>query len=305
MAEQTKVRTDGVRANGVLKDEQVHEQDYRRVPFEEPNSLVLLLGGYEGPLDLLLGLARQKRVDLQHISIKSLAEQYLAFIARAKDLHLAIKAEYLVMAVHLARMKARLLLPRDNAEATDAATSAEALRENLLLLDRARETARLLRNLARLGSHFFSCGVAQKALPETIVDWEVEASLFELLQSYAKIERRRDIQAKRLHIRAPHLYDSTQASLALEPQLDEQWRDLLSLVPVSLLRQAENEEDSGLFLKSIISGFFSAALDLTNFSTRGKAYAELQQPSIDSPLQIRLRADERTNSGLKAGQSGT
>ena len=281
-------------ANTRVDDAPNDEQDYRRGHAEQVNSLVLMLDGYEGPLDLLLGLARQKRVDLQHISIKALAEQYLAFIERAKNLHLAIKAEYLVMAVHLARMKARLLLPRDNAEADEAITSAEVLRENLLLLDRARETARLLRNLPRLGSQFFACGKVEKALPEAIVDWEVEANLFELLQSYVKIERRRERQAKRLHIRALRLYDFTQANLALKPQLDTQWRDLLSLVPTNLLKQAENEEDSKLFLKSIISGFFSAAIDLTNFSTSGKAYAELYQPSSDSPLQIRLRQDERT-----------
>ena len=282
--------TEQARTEQANNDEQV----YRREHSEQVDSLVLMLDGYEGPLDLLLGLARQKRVDLQHISIKALAEQYLAFIERAKDLHLAIKAEYLVMAVHLARMKARLLLPRDNAEADEAITSAEVLRENLLLLDRARETAGLLRDLPRLGSQFFACGKVEKALPEAIVDWEVDANLFELLQSYVKIERRRERQTKRLHIRALRLYDFTQASLALKPQLDTQWRDLLSLVPTNLLKQAENEKDSKLFVKSIISGFFSAAIDLTNFSTRGKAYAELYQPSSDSPLQIRLRQDERT-----------
>lgn len=292
MAEQADSPVDDV-SDYMPNDGHRDEQDYKQEHNEQANSLVLMLGGYEGPLDLLLGLARQKRVDLQHISIKALAEQYLAFIARAKNLHLAIKAEYLVMAVHLARLKARLLLPRDNTEADEAIASAGALRENLLLLDRARETARLLRNLPRLGLHFFSCGKVEKTLPEAIVDWEVEADLFELLQSYVKIERRRDRQTKRLHIRSLRLYDFTQASLALKPQLDMQWRDLLSLVPASLLKQAENEEDSRLFLKSIISGFFAAALDLTNFSTRNKAYAELYQPSSDSPLQIRLREGQR------------
>ncbi len=292
MAEQANSPVDDV-PDDVPSDGHRDEQDYKQEHNEQANSLVLMLGGYEGPLDLLLGLARQKRVDLQHISIKALAEQYLAFIERAKNLHLAIKAEYLVMAVHLARLKARLLLPRDNTEADEAIASAGALRENLLLLDRARETARLLRNLPQLGLHFFSCGKAEKTLPEAIVDWEVEADLFELLQSYVKIERRRDRQAKRLHIRSLRLYDFTQASLALKPQLDMQWRDLLSLVPASLLKQAEKEEDSRLFLKSIISGFFAAALDLTNFSTKSKAYAELYQPSSDSPLQIRLREGER------------
>ncbi len=254
------------------------------------NSLVLALGGYEGPLDLLLGLARQKRVDLQHISIKSLAEQYLEFIERAKKLHLAIKAEYLVMAVHLARMKARLLLPRDNVEGEEAEKSAEALRENLIWLESARKIARLLRDSPRLGVQIFAGASVQNSPPTTLVEWEVEANLFELLQSYAKIERRREYKTKQLRIRPLSIYESEQAKNTLKPRIVSQWRDLLSLVPDELLRQAESEEDSKLFIRSVIASFFSAALDFTNYNMSPKAYAELSQPSFDSPLQIRTLA---------------
>ena len=269
----------------------------------EHENLVLSLGGYEGPLDLLLGLARQKRVDLKHISIATLAQQYLDFVAKAKRLHLAVKAEYLVMATHLARMKARLLLPRDKACGAQAEKSADLLRENLLWLESARQTARFLRTLPRLGSQIFACGDVRRTLPDSIVEWELDANLFELLQSYVAIERRRDRQAKRLRIRALRLYDLQDARSSLKAQLDEQWRDLLRLIPAAVYRQAELEENPKLFLKSVVSGFFSAALDLSNNNSSAqttaeqlhtksaykRAYAELYQPSPESPLQLRLR----------------
>ena len=287
-------------------------------PSEQDEVLILSLGNYEGPLDLLLGLARQKRVDLKHISIATLAQQYLDFVAHAKRLHLAVKAEYLVMATHLARMKARLLLPRDKAEGAQGEKSAAALHENLLWLENARQTARFLRTLPRLGSETFARGIVQKTLPDSVVEWELDANLFLLLQSYVAIERRRDRQAKRLRIRALRLYDTQEAHAALKAQLDGQWRDLLGLIPAAVYRQAEKEENPKLFLKSIVSGFFSAALDLSNnsgnaqetlppqsdkgqnFSSESRhpasknrekhAYAELYQSSPESPLRLRLRS---------------
>ncbi len=292
-------------------------------PSAEDESLILFLGSYEGPLDLLLGLARQKRVDLKHISIAALAQQYLDFVAQAKRLHLAVKAEYLVMATHLARMKARLLLPRDKVESAQGERSEAALRESLLWLENARQTARFLRTLPRLGAEIFACGAAHKTLPDSVVEWELDANLFELLQSYVAIERRCNRQAKRLRIRALRLYDLQDARSTLKAQLDEQWRDLLRLIPAAVYRQAEKEENPKLFLKSVVSGFFSAALEISTNNRNApktlppsqsrkdgqpsseerpadskdreayaeRAYAELYQPSPESPLQLRLRSE--------------
>ncbi len=268
-------------------------------PSAQDESLILCLGGYEGPLDLLLGLARQKRIDLKHISIATLAQQYLDFVLHAKRLHLAVKAEYLVMATHLARMKARLLLPRDKAESALGEKSAAALRENLLWLESARQTAHFLRTLPRLGSDIFACGAVHKTLPDSIVEWELDASLFELLQSYVAIERRRDRRAKRLRIRALRLYDLQEARSTLKAQLDGEWRDLLRLIPAAVYRQAEKEENPKLFLKSVVSGFFSVALELSNNngnaqrtkkttqtgqSRRAGNAASDKSPIVDSPI---------------------
>ena len=278
--------------------------------------LILSLGNYEGPLDLLLGLARQRRVDLKHISMTALAQQYLDFVAQATRLHLAVKAEYLVMATHLARMKARLLLPRDKDENTQGEQSATALRENLLWLEQARHTARFFRTLPRLGSEMFACGAAHKTLPESVVEWERDSTLFELLQSYVAIERRRDRQAKRLRIRSLRLYDAEEARGTLKAQLDGEWRDLLHLIPASVYRRAEQEENPTLFLKSIVSGFFSAALDLSNNKGAPKtarkgeaknvsegAYAEFYQQSGDSPLQLRMRGKPSSSASSPASSS--
>ncbi len=280
-------------------------------------SLTLSLENYEGPLDLLLNLARQKHIDLKHISIATLAQQYLDFIERAKNLHLAVKAEYLVMATHLARMKARLLLPRDKVEGEQAEKSAQMLRENLLWLESARETACFIRTLPRLGSEIFACGAVQKTLPDSVVEWELDANLFELLQSYVAIERRRDRKNQRLRIRSLRLYDSQKARAALKAQLDRQWRDLLHLIPAAVYRQAEKEENPKLFLKSVVSGFFFAALELANNNRSvpektptqrtqspdgtersAYAYAELYQPSSASPLQLRLRSEHSSPSSV-------
>src|ERR1700729_1007380 len=95
--------------------------------------LVLALDGFEGPIDMLLGLAREQKVDLGKISILALAEQYLAFIGQARRLRLELAAYYLVMAAWLAYLKSRLLLPQEKqADEPDAAQMAEALKFQLL-----------------------------------------------------------------------------------------------------------------------------------------------------------------------------
>ena len=94
----------------------------------DADRLLLNIDGYEGPIDVLLTMARDQKVDLTKISILQLARQYIAFVERAKQLHLELAAEYLVMAAWLACLKSRLLLPREEGDPEpDAQTMAEAL----------------------------------------------------------------------------------------------------------------------------------------------------------------------------------
>ena len=163
-------------------------------PFEEPRAerddlLVIDVEGFEGPLDLLLKLARDQKVDLTRISILALAEQYLAFIEAARRLRLEIAADYLVMAAWLAFLKSRLLLPDD--EADDAPSGEElaaVLARRLAQLEAMRAAGRRLMALSRLGVHVFARGMPEPMAITTRAVWD--ASLYDLLSAYAALRLR-------------------------------------------------------------------------------------------------------------------
>src|SRR3569833_34389 len=122
---------------------------------DEP-ALVVDVEGYEGPLDLLLALARQQKVDLAKISILGLAEQYLVFIEAARRMRLELAADYLVMAAWLAYLKSRLLLPElPKGEEPSAAELATALAFRLRRLEAIREAAKRMGERAQLGRDVF------------------------------------------------------------------------------------------------------------------------------------------------------
>ena len=125
----------------------------------EQLSLFVVLDGYEGPIDLLLNLARDQKVDLTHIAILPLAEQYLEYIQSARDLDIDIAADYLVKAAWLAYLKSRLLLPDpDPEEQEEALDMADALKFQLLRLEAMQNASRRLMTLPRLGRERFTNG---------------------------------------------------------------------------------------------------------------------------------------------------
>ena len=141
--------------------------------------------GFEGPLDLLLELARRQKVDLSKISVLALAEQYLIFIEAARKLRLELAADYLVMAAWLAFLKSRLLLPAPPRTAEpDAAELAEALANRLRNLEAIRKAAEFLMRRPRLG-----CDVLARGSPEAVAVARravYEASLYDILSAYAR-----------------------------------------------------------------------------------------------------------------------
>ena len=142
------------------------------------------LDGFEGPLDLLLELARRQKVDLAKISILELANQYLAFVEAARKVRLELAADYLVMASWLAYLKSRLLLPEPpKAEAVEAAGLADALALRLKRLGDIRRAAEALMNRSRLGRDVFARGAPEGLSTRKAVTWE--ASLYDLLGAYA------------------------------------------------------------------------------------------------------------------------
>ena len=141
--------------------------------------------GFEGPLDLLLDLARRQKVDLGKISVLALAEQYLEFIAAARSLRIELAADYLVMAAWLAYLKSRLLLPQAAKDAgPEGAELAGALQFRLRRLEAIRAAAEALVNRPRLGRDVFLRGLSEPVLPQGAPQWR--ASLYELLSAYAQ-----------------------------------------------------------------------------------------------------------------------
>jgi segregation and condensation protein A len=159
------------------------------------------LDGFEGPLDLLLELARRQRVDLARISILALAEQYLRFVESARKLRLELAADYLVMAAWLAFLKSRLLLPAHSEPAElDAPALAEGLAQRLRALAAIRKAGEYLMGRPRLGRDFFTRGEAEVEVA-TSGRIAYQANLYDLLAAYARQTQRHALARVRFKTR--------------------------------------------------------------------------------------------------------
>ena len=235
-----------------------------------PGDLVLDLDGFEGPIGLLLVLAREQKVDLRRISILALAEQYLAFIAKADRLQLELAADYLVMAAWLAYLKSRLLLPEPPAEGEpSAAEMAEALAFRLRRLEAMQQAAAALFARPLLGRDVFASG-APPAATETVRS-VFAASLYDLLAAYAR--QRHDATAQILEIRAPQYYAVEDALARLASMIGTvmDWRQLAQFLPPRL-----GGGDTGL------AATFAASLELARTGR-----IELRQETAFGPIWLR------------------
>jgi segregation and condensation protein A len=168
---------------------------------ENEPAFLVDVDGFEGPLDLLLELARRQKVDLAKISILALAEQYLAFVEEARRLRLELAADYLVMAAWLAFLKSRLLLPEPpKGEEPSAADLATALAERLRRLEAIRHAADALGQRARLGRDMFLRGAAEGV--EVSTRPKFEAQLYDLLTAYARQRQKTAVTQVTLQQRA-------------------------------------------------------------------------------------------------------
>jgi segregation and condensation protein A len=233
--------------------------------------LTLDLDGWEGPLDLLLTLARSQKVDLREISILALVEQYLAFIADARKLKLEIAADYLVMAAWLAYLKSCLLLPKD--EEADPSPEELALRLQLRLqrLAAMREAGARLMARDRLGRDVFVRGapeglrVVKKAL------WQ--ADLYDLIAAYGFVRARNEPAVHVVGRRLVMTLDEalTRVERLLGARLE--WTRLEAFLP---------ETQDGEYRKSALASSFVAALELAK---RGRV--EIAQEAAFAPLMVR------------------
>jgi segregation and condensation protein A len=249
---------------------------------EGAEAFTLALDGFEGPLHLLLELARARKVDLERVSVADIADQYLAFIAAAHARDIELAGDYLVMAAWLALLKSRLLLPKpERAEdEPDPDKIAAALRLKLLRLDRARAAAKKLDAMAQLGRDVFLMGMPQPVKLTTTTKWR--ADLYELLGAYCA-ERAKSIRKRAYRTMARRAYPLETARKRLEAALGDlfEWAALQDVSPT-----AETGPDAPP-PASYVASTFGAALELAR---EGKM--ELRQAEAFAPLYLRARAPE-------------
>lgn len=187
------------------------EADMTERGSDEP-ALVVDVEGFEGPLDLLLMLARQQKVDLAKISILALADQYLAFIERARKLRLEIAADYLVMAAWLAYLKSRLLLPEaPGPEGPSAADLATALAIRLKRLEAIRLAAMRLFERPQLDRDVFARGAPEPVAEIKYPEWT--ATLYDLLSAYGA--QRQRVTLARVRVEKRRVWSLADARLAI------------------------------------------------------------------------------------------
>ncbi len=232
-------------------------------PVREDEALTLCLDGWEGPLDLLLSLARQQKVDLHQISILALVEQYLSYIDSARTLRLEIAADYLVMAAWLAYLKSCLLLPKDPTVDPSPEELAMRLQLRLQRLDAMRDAGARLMGRDRIGRDVFARGAPEGLKLVRKSAWQVTP--FELFAAYGRVKAR---TAPAMHVVAHRavmtLEDAIQRVAALLGQALD-WTTLEAFLPATGDPQ---------YRKSALASSFVAALELAR---QGKLQIEQEE----------------------------
>jgi segregation and condensation protein A len=246
------------------------------VPAEDAEALIIDVEGFEGPLDLLLELARSQKVDLAQISILALAEQYLTFIEQARIKRLELAADYLVMAAWLAYLKSRLLLPAPpGSEETPAEDMAQLLAFRLQRLQAMREAAAQLMARNRLGRDVFPRGAPEPLVVET--SREYGDTLVDLLKAYAE-RRQRRVRHQTYTVKRQPVWSIKEARATLERLIgrmddwDSMDRWLLQYLHEPKLRP------------SVIASSFTASLELAR-----EGSIEIRQEGAFKPIYMRRR----------------
>lgn len=241
------------------------------------HALVVDVEGFEGPLDLLLALARTQKVDISRISIVALVDQYLEFIGEAQKLRLEIAADYLVMAAWLAFLKSRLLLPREEniEEQLSAEEAAQRLAFRLMRLQAMRDAAARLMTMKRLGRDVFARGWRQPV--ETVKETRYTAEIIDLLMAYTDRHKR---TVKVAHVvKARTVWSIKDARNRLERLIGEsvgRWVQL-DLFLVQYLPSGEAK-------KTVLASAFGASLEMAR-----EGVVELRQEAPFAPLFVRPR----------------
>jgi segregation and condensation protein A len=248
---------------------------------EDGEALIVEIDGYEGPLHVLLALARSQKVDLLKLSVLKLAEQYLVFVQEARRRRFSLAADYLVMASWLAYLKSRLMLPKPEqpkAEEAPAEEIAARLAFRLAKLGAMRDAAEGLQTRARLGRDVFGRGdpEAIKVIPSGLL----EGDLYGLMSAY--IGQRTKEASRRYTPAPPRAYPLEEARDRLRrllPELDR-WTPLAGVAPFGPV-------DHGPSRASFVASTLSASLELVK---EGALEARQLEAFADVYLRARTRA---------------
>ena len=242
------------------------------------DDLIVNLEGYEGPLDVLLVLAKSQKVDLMQISILQLTEQYLVFIAEVRERNLELAADYLVMAAWLAYLKSNLLIPKEESgEELSAEEMAERLKFQLKKLEAIRQVSEKLMNLPKLGTDFFERGMPEGI--RLIRTPEYYLSLYDLLKSYA--DQRYKTAYSSMTIERPPVYAMEDALVRLQRMVGTvpDWTRLETFLP--------KEFSSGKGARSGVAGTLAASMELVR-----EGLIEVQQLMPFGPVFIKNKKKE-------------
>jgi len=259
----------------------VISEDVSADAFDAPprsQTFVVDIDGYEGPLDLLLALVRDHKLDLAQISILDLAQQYLDFIEQVRRLRLEIAADYLVMAAWLAFLKSKLLLPAEDGEGEPTGEELAAqLAHRLSRLEAMRDAGAKLFNRNRLGRDFFARGMPEGI--RLVRNSEYDANIYDLLKAYSNQRQRTAIDT--IHFSARPVWSIQEARERLEAILGASldWAPIDELI-VQFLEDPQMK-------RTVLASSLSASLELTR-----EGLAELRQKSAFAPLYVRKRANE-------------
>jgi segregation and condensation protein A len=240
-------------------------------------AFVVNLEGFEGPLDLLLAMARTQKVDLSKISILALVEQYLGFVTEVLKLRLELAADYLVMAAWLAYLKSKLLLPKEK-ETEEQVTGeelAQRLSFRLMRLEAMRNAAAQLMTRKRLGIDVFERGMPEGV--RTIRERQYTAQIYDLLKAYAD-QRGRSVQ--RVHIVRKRtvwsIKDARRRIEALVGTMSQDWEQLdLFIGQFMVLPEVS---------RTALASSFGATLELAR-----EGLLELRQDAPFAPIYMRKR----------------
>ena len=242
---------------------------------EPSNQFNLTLDGYEGPIDLLLDLAKKQKVNLSNISILELAEQYLDFIQNFKKLHLEIAADYLVMASWLTYLKSYLLIPKKEDENEHTSEELEAaLKYQLQRLDAIQKVSKILYNKPLIGRDVFYSRIDKGLKIKYSISYS--SYLYDLLKTYASIISKNEVSS--LTISHSDLYSVEQAIQRLKKIFGfiQEWTNFMNIIP-------EFKKDV-IINKSAVSSNFVASLELAK-----NGFIEVSQKGTFSNIYVRVK----------------